>query len=359
MKRILTLSFSIFLSSVLVCATLNAETYEKIAVIDLKAENVSSDIIHNISETLRIELKSSFNVIPKNEMDEILNNSKWKKGCFTTDCLVLAGNLLNVNKIFTGDLAKVSNIFMVQIRIVDVKNRKVEVTKPKKCNNIKEVEEFIKTFAVEYVKQLPQPQSISPETTKPEVKAPTSLEEVKKYYGKETEESVSTVRFGLGGLFGYNYLNRGYDKYSNNFMFGTEFKIRLLSGNEIENLSYRLYFDYFPMIVPDGTYNLQEDIYNINIGTVYNFLPDKVINPFLGAGSGMYFDWIRYDTPASGYISNTYTYFGFNLSAGAEISIIKKISLVPEARIHFIMGAGRPIFLARNINYFLTFIYYF
>lgn len=347
-------TFSIFVLILILSFTI--ESVERIACLDFKPENISVEIISDILDILREELKKNYNVMSKIDMEKMLNESGYKKDCFSTECFIQAGNILNVDKIFTGNLSKVANIVVIEIRVVDIKYKKIALIKSKKCNNIQEVMEFAREFIEEYI--------ITTDTLSTDIKSltketPKTLEEVKKYYKEESESSESNLNFGIGGLFGYNYLLKGYDKYSNDFMFGVEFKMRLLTANEIESLNYRLYFDYFPMAVPEGTYNLQEDIYNVNIGAIYGFLPNKRFNPFIGVGLGLYLDWIRFETPASGNISNTYTFFGFNLSGGLEIFVKKRISLIPEARFHFILEPGRPVFLARNLSLHSTLIYYF
>ena len=332
----------------------------KAAVIDFKyqdAGKIDLKIVSDISKTLRESLKTRYDVIPKDEMYKILDQGGYKKDCFTTECLVSAGSILNVDKIFTGSLARVAGILVIEIRIIDMKERKVTIVKSKKCDNIKDVKEFIGKFIEESSREgFLEP--VKTEDKKSE-NIPSTLEEVKKYYGEGSGDLETSLELGVGGLIGYNYLFGGYNNYKDNLILGGECKLRLLSANGIENLSYRLYFDYFPMIVPDGNYNLQEDIFSVNIGAIYNILPDRRFDPFIGIGIGLYLDWIRFDTPASDYISNTYTFFGFNVSVGCEISITKKISIIPESMMHFIVEPGKPVFLARNIGFHSLLIYYF
>lgn len=76
-----------------------------------------------------------------------------------------------------------------------------------------------------------------------------------------------------------------------------------------------------------------------------------------GLGLGGYFDTIEMDTPLSGVISSTYFSLGLSVRIGLELVIGNFLSIVPETKIHFILGPG--MYAAINATYGGGLILYF
>jgi len=96
------------------------------------------------------------------------------------------------------------------------------------------------------------------------------------------------------------------------------------------------------MTVPDGVYGTSEDLFDVSLSKVY-FFPykdDETSLPFLGIGFGVYGDWIRVNTPATGSLSNINYYAGASLSAGWRFEVADSLDLVPEIRTHFTYVTG-------------------
>ncbi|UCD83809.1 MAG: outer membrane beta-barrel protein [Deltaproteobacteria bacterium] len=101
-----------------------------IAVFDLEArEEVPSSAVVPLSESLRKELFNTkkFKVLDRKNMDVILKEQGLHlMGCTTSECAVEAGRLLGVDKIVTGNIAKLGNIFYVSVTITNAETGEVE-----------------------------------------------------------------------------------------------------------------------------------------------------------------------------------------------------------------------------------------
>jgi len=103
----------------------------------------------------------------------------------------------------------------------------------------------------------------------------------------------------------------------------------------VKNIYYRVSIDYFPLIVPDGTYGTVHDIYGYSISAIYGFLNRKKINAFAGFALGSYNDRITVTTPNVNSTSS-FSNIGFNISLGMGFEPIPLVRIVPEIRQHFI-----------------------
>jgi TolB-like protein len=116
-----------YLIFILFCFQINAET---IAVFNLEPRNVSSEESLVLSDKLRNDLfnQGGFKILERDQMEAILKEQGFQqRGCTTTNCAVEAGQLLGVQKIITGTIGQVGSIFLVTLRIIDIKTG--EVTK--------------------------------------------------------------------------------------------------------------------------------------------------------------------------------------------------------------------------------------
>lgn len=141
--------------------------------------------------------------------------------------------------------------------------------------------------------------------------------------------------FAIGGSLGMNYLQRGYDSYKKDYPdFGVDLKVIRKRATQSTLYDYRISFEYFPLVVPEGTYGLTEDIYSISGSVLFNFYRHKYFTSYAGIGPGLYLDHIRLDTPVSGEKSTMYAKIGLNASVGMIINTKYGFKIYPEVRYH-------------------------
>ena len=121
-----------------------------IAVINIKnASGVTAGDAELISDRLRGELFNTgkVNVMEREQMQEILKEQGFQQSgaCTNEACMVEIGQLLGVEQLVTGSLGKVGSMFLVNMRIIDVKTAKI----------MKVVSEDIKGDIEEVVGRLP------------------------------------------------------------------------------------------------------------------------------------------------------------------------------------------------------------
>ncbi len=121
-----------------------------IAVINMKnTSGVTSGEIEVISDRLRGELFNTgkVNVMERDQMQEILKEQGFQQSgaCTNEACMVEMGQLLGVEQLITGSLGKVGSMFLVNLRVIDVKTAKI----------VKVVSVDIKGELEEVVSQLP------------------------------------------------------------------------------------------------------------------------------------------------------------------------------------------------------------
>ncbi|HUI93382.1 MAG TPA: CsgG/HfaB family protein [Chitinivibrionales bacterium] len=101
-----------------------------IAVINMKnASGVTAGEIEVITDRLRGELFNTgkVNVMERDQMQEILKEQGFQQSgaCTNEECMVQIGQLLGVEQLVTGSLGKVGSMFLVNLRIIDVKTAKI------------------------------------------------------------------------------------------------------------------------------------------------------------------------------------------------------------------------------------------
>lgn len=103
---------------------------KNIAVINLKnGSGVTAGESELISDRLRGDLFNTdkVNVMERDQMQEILKEQGFQASGACTDeaCLVQMGQLLGVQLLVTGSLGKVGSMFLVNVRMIDVKTAKI------------------------------------------------------------------------------------------------------------------------------------------------------------------------------------------------------------------------------------------
>ena len=136
--------FYILINCILAC-TLCFGQHSKIniAVLDLEPKGITTTEAEILSDRLRTEivLTDQYQVVERDKMFEILTEQDFQKsGCTTVECAVEVGQLLNVTHIVAGNVAKIDNLFTINIRLIDVETGKVLKTAVEDCDcRLKEV----------------------------------------------------------------------------------------------------------------------------------------------------------------------------------------------------------------------------
>ncbi len=98
---------------------------KSIAVLNLNAYGISNSDALALTNRLTTELFKTkhFNVVEREKTDEILDEQGFQlSGCTTSECLVEAGKLLNVELMLGGSISKVGNYYSIELRIIDVES---------------------------------------------------------------------------------------------------------------------------------------------------------------------------------------------------------------------------------------------
>ena len=118
-----------FLTFLLPCAVLlaalplTAQERMRVAVLDLKADGVSTKTASAISNMVRTDLVNArkFLVIERTQMNTILEEQGFQMtGCTDSACAVKVGKLMSANKILVGEVNSVAGKLHTTVRIVDV-----------------------------------------------------------------------------------------------------------------------------------------------------------------------------------------------------------------------------------------------
>ena len=122
----------------------NAQEQQKpaAAVMELKAmEGVSQGAAAMLTNYLRTQLVNTkkFTIVTRENMEEILNEQKFQyEGCTSRECVVQAGKLLGVRKMFTGTIGKLGNTYQIDISLIDVESGRIERAESEICPKCEE-----------------------------------------------------------------------------------------------------------------------------------------------------------------------------------------------------------------------------
>ncbi len=111
--------------------TFIAYSSEKIpvAVNDLKAHGIGESETSIISERVRSELIKTglYRVMERGEMNMILEEQGFQQSgaCSDASCLVEVGQMLAVNRIITGSIGFIGNMFTLSLKMVDVESGEI------------------------------------------------------------------------------------------------------------------------------------------------------------------------------------------------------------------------------------------
>ncbi len=120
-----------------------AQEKTNIAVLELEREGITASESRIISSRLRTDLfnTNKYSVLERDAMDEILAEQGFQQsGCTTKECIVEVGKLLGVRLIVAGEIGKISDLYTISIRLIDVQTGKILKTATEDCDcNIKTV----------------------------------------------------------------------------------------------------------------------------------------------------------------------------------------------------------------------------
>ena len=122
---------------ILVCAG-TAQAQLRIAVLDLKAEEIPAQTAKTVSNMLRTELINigKFVVVERNQMDMIMKEQGMQQtGCTDQDCAVQVGKLLSASKILVGEVSPMGKSIIITVRIVDVEKGAAEFAGTEKADS--------------------------------------------------------------------------------------------------------------------------------------------------------------------------------------------------------------------------------
>ncbi len=94
-----------------------------VAVLDFDGANISKDELVILADRLSSEIfkLGEYTVVERSAMDEILSEQGFQQsGCTTTDCAVEVGALLGVQKMVTGSIGKIGNLYTITAKSINV-----------------------------------------------------------------------------------------------------------------------------------------------------------------------------------------------------------------------------------------------
>lgn len=115
--------FKYFISLILLTNIYAQPVPTAIAVLDFSSAGVPETAAQTLANVVRKELikSKSYTVVERNLMDDILaEQGLQQSGCATTECAVEVGRLLGVEKIMSGSISKLGELFIVDLQITDV-----------------------------------------------------------------------------------------------------------------------------------------------------------------------------------------------------------------------------------------------
>ncbi|HUI90929.1 MAG TPA: hypothetical protein VLX68_01665 [Chitinivibrionales bacterium] len=106
---------------------------ETVAIMTLKGgAGVTKDEAELISDRLRVEFFKTgmVDVMEREQMSEILKEQGFQQtgACTNESCLIEMGQILGVQKLVSGSLGKVGSMFMLNLRLIDIKTAKISRT---------------------------------------------------------------------------------------------------------------------------------------------------------------------------------------------------------------------------------------
>jgi TolB-like protein len=132
-----------------------------IAVMDFDArEGIARGEAASLSDVLSAQLVGTkeFSVVDRNRIKNILTEQGFQQSeaCSQVECIVEAGKILKVEKMFAGVVGKIGRIYNVNIQVIDISTGQIEINKSYNHDgDIEElVQEIIPKLAIQIAEEL-------------------------------------------------------------------------------------------------------------------------------------------------------------------------------------------------------------
>src|SRR3989339_37725 len=121
-----------------------AEEKTNVAVLNFESKNVSDTDTSIFVSLFRHDLyrTNKYLVIGRDKMEDVLKEQKLQMtGCTSSECAVEVGKILNVRKIFIGDINEIGGIYYITVRLLDVESGSVDKSERIRCESKSDFEE--------------------------------------------------------------------------------------------------------------------------------------------------------------------------------------------------------------------------
>jgi len=124
-----------------IATTIQAQNKASIAVLPLQSNGISpSEALVLTDELLSVLVQSNvYKVVERSNMESVLEEQGFQmSGCTSSECAVEAGKLLGVQKMVTGSVGKLGEIYNINLRLFDVETGEIEKNISQKHEGSKE-----------------------------------------------------------------------------------------------------------------------------------------------------------------------------------------------------------------------------
>lgn len=121
-----------------------------LAVADLESQGIAASAAAIVTGWLRDELfkAGSYRVLERKAMESLMTEQALQQtGCTDADCAVKLGKMLNVQRMLLGTMGKFDDVYVVNIRLVDVENGSLLWSESAKGKTIDDVETGVRKLA--------------------------------------------------------------------------------------------------------------------------------------------------------------------------------------------------------------------
>ncbi len=108
-----------------------------VAVLELDATGIEKYVAQALTNRLRAELFAvgKFTVLERERMEEILREQGFQQaGCVSDVCVVQAGKLIGVEQMIAGRVARLSDVYSIHTRLIDVGTGQIIKSNDDECN---------------------------------------------------------------------------------------------------------------------------------------------------------------------------------------------------------------------------------
>lgn len=121
-----------------------------LAVADLEAQGIAASAAAIVTGWLRDELfkGEAYRVLERKAMESLMTEQALQQtGCTDADCAVKLGKMLNVQRMLLGTMGKFDDVYVLNLRLVDVENGALLWSESAKGRTIDEVETGVRKLA--------------------------------------------------------------------------------------------------------------------------------------------------------------------------------------------------------------------